>query len=357
MNILDKGLLNILILIFLALAFSSCRSVDCDDCKEPGNTIVEYKKGDIWNVELNDNSYIIYKYGSNEKFRSIETDVEPTVIATSDGNKLLIIEVNQYTENSFKEGDEIKYHEHLVPIETIKRITNLSNPLELPIDIIPSDECFCCERKRDGLWWFDKVELRGLFGYRKTGDGIFYPDQGVFYEKESFGTGVGGSDYTFGLEAAFLWDASNWFVFDKLTKDTRDKFHAGLMTGLWPVDGSLFIPLSFHLRYTFDNLDLPKYNDCDAWYIFADIGVPISLNGNPVYCFECEGKDNFDNKMAYFYDFGIGYDWWLTKDVDFSLDFVYRNMNLPLNPIICDGDDRYPFRNTHNFSLRFGLTY
>jgi hypothetical protein len=91
-------------------------------------------------------------------------------------------------------------------------------------------------------------------------------------EKEVFGFGEGGTMITTGFEASFLPSI--------LTVNDKHRFHLGAMTGYWPVDGGHFIPLSVHPRFTFNDITNPLFGNCNALYLFGDLGTAydVSLN-------------------------------------------------------------------------------
>jgi hypothetical protein len=201
-----------------------------------------------------------------------------------------------------------------------------------------------------------------MSGYRfNANESISYPgpDGGTTYKKQTLGFDRGGTDITLGLETAFMWDATS-LVDGIFTIPKRHKFHLGPMIGLWPVDGSIFVPISLHPRYTFwyDETD-PSSCQCDAWYVFGDLGVPIDPTLNlPVIC----KSGNCSDLYAYFWGFGIGRDWWLNRCTDFSIDFGFRMSNTPLpSNTFCEECtntvNKYPFREIGQVFLRFGITW
>jgi len=202
---------------------------------------------------------------------------------------------------------------------------------------------------RDGWWIFDKIELRGLLGYRGNEDSVIYPTPTgeEIYHSSFFGFDRGGSSLITGIELAALWDVT--FI------DKSRSLQFGVITGLWPVDESLFIPAGFYARYTFNQMP-SKYSDyCDSWYLYGTAGLPLDFETDaPLFGSSSEYQ-------RYFYGLGIGYDWAISCDMDFSVDLGLRSMNLPLPPYTCcettPDEDRNPFRKSTVILLRFGLTF
>jgi hypothetical protein len=184
--------------------------------------------------------------------------------------------------------------------------------------------------------------------WRGEQSSVFYPTAsgGKLYEPKVFNFERGGTNITIGGEVALLWDVLSW-------NGKRDVLHLGILGGVWPVDGSVFVPLSFHPRVTFNNVPDPYGCSCNAWYIFGDAGFVNFDNTKAKY------TPLFD--MRFFCGLGIGYEWALGRDVDFAVDAGYRLIHTPLPPIECcpsiPEGDRQPIRKTHNLFLRVGVTF
>lgn len=389
-TVITRKILIFLIFIVGITFFYSCRHIDCPRYQEDMGSQLAKDTVPLYNVEfksyMNINSKI---YGSHYRINNIKSYIEPKLDKRKDGTPILIIYEIEYKNAEmiydFKSNEfieDIRDYKHEILLESISyescqngfvniseideivRMTSMSDPLKPPkeIDIIQClPDCECCPRDRecirDYTGFVDKIELRLMGGYRPGAEkGVFYPGDigGTFYEKETFGFDRGGTDFISGLELSFFWNANyipKSLGFDKETFE-RNNFALGVMTGIWPVDGSIFIPLSFHPRYTF-NYDVAdrKNCECDAWYVFGDFGVPIDPTGNvPIYCENgiCKGQ------FAYFYGFGFGRDWWISRCSDFSIDIGYRRTKTPLPKFDCCGN---PFRISDNIFIRFGITW
>lgn len=245
-------------------------------------------------------------------------------------------------DESDKDGEAID-----IPMDNVREMTTVSDPLTPAKLLTAAPACVNCERVRDGWLFFDKIEVRAMGGYRGKQSAVFYPSQagGMLYEPETFGFERGGTEITVGGELALLWDVLHF--------NETDVLHLGVMGGVWPSDGSTFIPLSFHPRVTFNNAPDPYGCYCNAWYIFGDAGFVNFDKTNAPY------SPILDKR--FFWGLGIGYEWVLGRDVDFGIDLGFRVQRLPLPPIDCCPDvpeeDRNPIRRVTMGFLRFGLTF
>lgn len=236
-----------------------------------------------------------------------------------------------------------------IPESKVLRITATSDPLQPAKGVDSMLPPQGCCRDRVGWWIFDKLELRLALHYRGSSDSIFYASAtgGTMYRSSTFGIDRGGSSLFAGFEIVGLWNAG-WL-------DRSHRLQLGAMVGAWPVDGSLFIPLTFHPRYTFAQHPVQFSSDCDSWYLFGDIGVPVDFNtGAPL-------VSSMLVRQRYVIGVGVGYDWAWGCVRDFSIDAGYRRTNLPLPEIECcpqvTGAERYPFRASDALFLRFGITF
>ncbi|MCX6155776.1 MAG: hypothetical protein NT007_16635 [Candidatus Kapabacteria bacterium] len=297
-----------------------------------------------WNVEIKESNLpITDRCNPNQKLQAIKTPEKPIIIpANEDRDSLLRVYGLPCSIN-----EEMPVYD--IPLSRIKRITYLSDPL-MPPQEIPFPELSilqgCC-RNRTGLLFFDKFELRAAIGFRGTKDGVTYPPSVVPEKPKFISFGREGSYMTFGFEIAGLWNLS--FI------DKNHNFQAGITTGLWPVDGSFFVPVGLDLRYTFNQFP-PKFSDrCNSWYLYGNIGIPLDFTTKAPYI----GKSL--DFQRYFLGAGIGYDWAWGCDKDFSIDLGYRGMNLPLPPFDCcptiPDDSKNPFRHSNELLLRFCITY
>ena len=325
--------LSILIILIIALLLSSCSSSK--------NIVVK------WNVELKDSDVLIQdKCNPDKKLQSIKSAEKPEMLpATEERDPALKV-------TGIPCAPEEEEPVYIIPMSRVKRITYLSDPLlppdEIPLENLPAFSG-CC-RDRVGLWIFDKFELRGAIGYRGTDEQIAYlqPDgTEKIYKSKIVGFDRGGSTLIFGLETAGMWNLP--FL------DVSGKLQAGFLLGFYPTDESYFFPLGLNVRYTFNQHPAGNFSNCNSWYLFGNIGMPVDFKtGAPYY------NSDWDFQR-YFYGFGIGYDWAINCKVDFSLDLGYRNMNLPLPACeVCSETPdkyKYPFRNSDVLLLRFGITY
>lgn len=330
---LQSTFFHILTIYFLVLLLNSCATTDCPTCKEKDS---DQKRGPIrWNVEFK--KPVVNKC-TQEFVLSISTDIKPDSVPTAEGEPAVIV-----TGMPCTDGSTPVYR---IPYSDIKEITDMSDPLVPPGPWKPDEPCLCCCRERTGWWIFDKLELRAMIGYRPEPDPVFYPSAtgGTLYEPSFINFDRGGSQLFFGFELAGMWS---------LTKSGN--FQLGFMTGVWPIDGSIFVPVAIHPRYTFNQNPNPYEPYCNSWYIYGDLGLPLD--------FQTEAPiigDLFD-RSRYLIGIGIGYDWAISCSVDFSVDLGIRSFNLPLPPIDCCPDipneKSYYYRKSTGPILRFGLTF
>jgi hypothetical protein len=299
-----------------------------------------------WNVELNESDLpITNRCDPNQKLTSIKSAEQPKLIPASEEREARV----RVEGIPCAEKEEPPIYE--IPINRVKRVTYVSDPLEPPKELASNDLApidGCC-RIRDGWWIFDKLEIRGAIGYRGTKDSVVYPSANgsTVYNSKFLGFDRGGSSLVLGLELAGMWDL--------LFIDKAHHLQGGFILGAWPVDESIFIPLGLNLRYTFNQFPAKFSDNCNSWYIYGNSGLPLDFKSKaPMF-----GKDMKSQRL--FYGIGIGYDWAINCNVDFSIDLGYRYMNLPLPEITCcpgipDGE-RNPYRASNVLLLRFGITY
>lgn len=385
---LNLMIFKIFLILFIGILFNSCATVDCPRCEDNANItqniirldsiyIVEFKDGKQSKIENrvvntiksctrpvleknDDGTYFftlveINKKNSN-KLAPFHTDYKFKRISDEDYIKLTNDYVNRYS-NRFLLND-------LSEIKIISMAADVDIPPSV-INIDPGKFCVCCLRDRECIsekTIFDKIELRAMGGYRlNANESILYPGEngGTVYNKEAFGFERGGTDFIVGLESAFLWDITG-FARKIVNIPRRNRLHIGPMIGVWPVDESIFIPVSLHPRYTFsyDETD-PVRDQCNAWYVFGDLGIPIDPTMNvPIMC----DGGNCNDLMAYFYGFGVGRDWWMNRCMDFSVDMGFRVTNTPLPAYEecekCTGhNNQHPYRKIGQIYIRFGLTW
>ncbi len=299
-----------------------------------------------WNVELKETEMpITDKCDPELKLSSIKSGDKPVLIPESEEREARVRVLGM----PCFEGEEPPVYD--VPVSRVKRVTYVSDPLLPPTALSVSDlEILegCC-RKRTGLLFFDKFEIRGAIGYRGSKDSVIYPTPTgeEIYRSSFINFDRGGSTMIFKFELSGLWNLP--FI------DKSNHLQAGLLTGLWPIDESLFIPIGLNLRYTLNQMPARYADNCNSWYIYATAGLPIDFQSN---------APMFGSSSAYqriFYGLGIGYDIAITCAMDFSIDLGYRYMNLPLPEIECcpttPSDKRNPFRSSNSLLLRFGFTF
>ncbi len=210
-----------------------------------------------------------------------------------------------------------------------------------------------CNRYRQPL----KLELRGILGSRLDWNNEPSLIEGYPYERNDLwdkvmGFGEGGTNLIVGGEAALMYRVA--------TFGKRHSFSPGILTGIWPVDGGLFLPLSLHPRFTFNDLSMPLWGRCSAWYAYGDLGTALDLGGDVPLI-----SNNW--LTSWFAGLGFGRDFWISKKCDFSLDLGYRfsHLALPHNPVYQEclenaGIEQtvdYPARRAGQFFIRFGFTW
>ena len=298
-----------------------------------------------WNVELTEP---VADKCSGASLLSIASDVQPQYMPATETREARVRILALSPGECEREEDRI----YELPASRIKRITYVSDPL-LPPKVFnvedgapPPDRC--C-RQRNGALVFDKVELRAMAGFRGRDEEAYLHQTAegkVPYESQFFTLERGGSTMLIGIETAGLWSL-----------DETGAFQIGPFLGVWPADGSVFVPIGVHPRYTFTpNPDPNAFTpDCNTWFVYGDLGIPFDFqSGAPVI-----GSD-FDRQRLY-YGIGIGHDWAWGCSRDFSLDVGVRRMNLPLPEIECcpdvPDDQRNAYRQSTSVYLRLGVTF
>lgn len=319
-----------------ALSVLGCAGTKCDYCE---SMPCEEGAASAWNVEL---LAAVADPCDGTVVRSLIAAFPPLLLVQAGRDSVYRITVPCVA------GGECTGMKRIdVPVASVRRVTSVSDPRIPPRILRPEMACVNCERQRTGWWFFDKVELRAMGGHRGKQSAVLYPNDagGTLYEPETFGFGRGGTTITVGAEAAVLWDV--------LRLNERDVLHLGALTGVWPADGSVFIPASFHPRLTFNNRPDPYGCSCNAWYVFGDAGLALDgQSGAPL-------SPLFEKR--FFYGAGIGYEWVASKSADLAIDMFYRRIRLPLPSIDCcpgtPTDLRNPIRASHVIGLRIGLTF
>ena len=297
-----------------------------------------------WNVELKDSEIpITDKCNPGTKLQSIKSAEKPMLIPADEETEA---KVRVLGVPCSPDADPQSYD---VPVSRVKRITYVSDPLEPPsqVEVVELQPLLGCCSERDGFAVFDKFELRGLIGYRGTQEQYYKPGATTPFESKFISFDEGGSTIIIGLEISGLWDVP-------FLDDSR-KLQLGFITGLWPWDGSLFVPVGLHGRYTFNPHPKPSSANCNTWYLYGNLGLPLDFQTKaPLF------GSSFDFQR-YFYGLGIGYDWAIACNMDLSFDLGFRAMNLPLPPCescpLTPADERYPYRYSRALLFRFGLTF
>ena len=309
-------------------ASSSCAYCDYGDCPPPDAY--------MYSVELRDP---VADPCSGELVLALTTPYQPSLLCEVE-QRVLRVDVP-----CAKAGDCEGSAGLTIPEAAVLRVLRVSDTKTHPQPVALDCRCKNCEAARDGLLVFDKVELRAMGAYRGDQTAVFYPDAagGVLYEPETFGTGRGGTSITVGAEAALLWEVVRF--------GGTHAFHLGPLVGVWPVDGSTFIPVSLHPRITFNNRPDPYGCNCNAWYLFGDLGVTFDgTTGAPI------AEDR-----RIWLGLGIGYEIPVSKQVDLGADLFVRRTWLPLPPLECcpdiPADERNPVRISNLVGLRFGVTF
>lgn len=296
-----------------------------------------------WNIELTES--IVDKCSGNN-ILALASDVQPQYMPATETREarvriLALIEC---------EREEDRVYE--LPASRIKRITYVADPLLPPKvyrvedGVPPPDRC--C-RVRTGTLSFDKLELRAMAGFRGRDKETYLHQTATGqepYESSFFNLERGGSTMLIGIETAGLWSL-----------DEQGAFQIGPFLGLWPTDGSVFIPLGVHPRYTFSpNPDPNAFTpDCNTWFVYGDLGIPLDFqSGAPLI------GSSFDRQRLY-YGLGIGHDWAWGCKLDFSVDIGVRRMHVPLPEIECcpdvPDDQRNAYRQSTSLYLRLGITF
>jgi hypothetical protein len=346
--------------LITALILQSCATSNCPNCSETKRT--SDAKPAEWNIELK--SSVIDECTGTETM-SVLTDIDPTFLPNYNPEDRKCGDMPSWDGMKWEDYINSKSYADMkgvvrviglpckngisqiysIPVSNISRITSTSNPMLMPpTEFKLKEPCICCDRIRDGLWFFDKFEIRAFAGFRNINDSIIYPSANgpISYKSSFYNSDRGGSILVPGAEVAGLWSVK--FI------DPKERFQAGVHSGLWLVDEAEFVPIGLHLRYTFNQKPNPYENSCNTPYVFGNVGVPLDFKTK---------APLFDKR--YYYSIGAGYDWAVSCGMDFSIDIGLRQMSLPLPPVDCcpniPPDQRYFYRFSTLAFLRFGLTF
>lgn len=335
-----RVLLPALTLAAAALLLAACSSSKCAYC-DYGDCPPTDKY--TYSVELK--APAVDQCGGGE-VSSLVTSYPPSLVC-GEGATVLRVDVP-----CTKNGDCAGTRTYLVLETQVLRVTRVSDTKTPPEPVHPECTCVNCQSARDGVLGINKLEVRAMGAWRGEQTGVFYADAqgGVQYDPETFSTGRGGTTYTAGLEAALLWPVLS-FGEKGHGRVKTDNLHLGIMTGVWPVDGSTFIPVSFHPRLTFNNHPDPYGCGCNAWYVFGDLGVT----------FDGTTSAPIERDKRVFFGMGIGYELPLSREVDLGVDLFARRTWLPLPDIECcpgtPAGERNPVRISSMLGLRLGVTF
>jgi hypothetical protein len=246
----------------------------------------------------------------------------------------------------------IKQNLRVIDFSKVDTIINTGDSDFPPsINIGQPDSFSLCNRFRQPV----KIELRGMFGVRDFNkEGKPIPGYGSELDKKVLGFGGGGTNLVVGAEAAVLPRIARIGL--------RNSLNLGVMTGFWPVDSGMFVPIAIHPKLTFNEFTSPLWGQCNAFNIFGDLGV----------AYDVTGKTDFlnENNLPYswFYDIGAGIDLWRTRNLDLSFDIGFRrtNLALPISQKYTECIDNngttvevtgFPVRSIGQLFIRFGLTF
>lgn len=343
-----KRILQVITSVILLFGAWSCTTTKCVMC-DIDNTA-------LYNVELDETGKQI---AGKEKF---ETFFSPVPIET--GKKkvdLYLIDCdNQEPYYKSKEELESFIKDNVVRVDTshVIRIVTTSDA-DLPprtISYTELSKLSLCNRFRKPI----KFELRGMLGSRPwSNDGLFYPGDngGTYFERNKqinqvLGFEEGGTNLILGAEAAIIPRIK--------TYNYKHALGLGLLTGFWPVDGGLFIPIAIHPRFTFNEFSSPLWGKCNAWYLFGDIGTAFDASGDVELI-----RDNWFS--SWFIGAGAGIDLWKAKghDLSFDLGYRYTSLGLPVNSDLeqcltnsgVENPQAYYSRNVGQVFVRFGFTW
>jgi hypothetical protein len=343
-----KPVLSVIILVpFLVGFFSSCSTTKCTLCDIDNQT--------IYHVELNEG-----KTTSQSKTGFVTYFPPIPLEAARKKVNLYLVDCDGKEPYRIPKGERLQQFvkDNLVIVDSldIKRISRTSdadiNPEVYTVQrLIDENALSLCERVRSPF----KTELRAMIGFRSFSPTTYQAIPGDDpIEKKVLGFGPEGTMLAIGPEVAFLPSVA--------TFNNKHRLNIGLMTGYWPVDGGNYIPLAIHPRFTFNDITNPLWGNCNAVYLFGDLGTAYDLSAP---------ADKFwSNKLnSFFWDLGAGYDLKISKSADLSFDFGYRQATLALPSLIESSEwaecienhgipwSGYPRRRTGQFFIRIGITF
>ena len=343
---------NWILVFYILLIFvnSSCKTSKCVLCELDNKT--------IYNIELKEG------HETKDGKTQLQTYFDLIPFEEKGGKVALnIVDCSQGEPYRLHSGEEMaKYvRENIFSVDSldIKRITKTSDADIYPVSytvqrlIEENKDLQFCQRSRNAL----KLELRGMLGARSLNTIYYSPVPGAEPDSNKFiGFGEEGTKLIMGPEIALLAPI--------YTINNKSRFHLGLLSGYWPVDGGNFIPISIHPRFTYNDITSPLFGICNAWYLFGDMGTAYDVSDK----FSKFWDGNWF--VSSFYGIGFGVDLWKTKKMDVSYDMGYRRTTLALpNKSVesqefldCLRDNGIDFlaynkRKAGEFFIRIGLTF
>ncbi len=291
----------------IVLLQTSCAPTKCVMCDLDNHT--------IYNVELKDGAM-----GAGEKTKYLSYFPPVRIEKNNQKVELHVIDCEGKEPYLITDKNEMKQfildNEKVIMADsvTINRITMSSDADMYPqSDTQKLGNLGMCTRQRNGF----KVELRGMLGFRSFQSSPFSVLLGdTPIDKDIFGFGPQGTMITPGLEIGLLVPI--------FKIDGKHRFHLGIMSGFWPVEGGQFIPIAAHARFTFNDITSPIWGKCNAFYFFGDFGTAYNVKGD---------SDMFRYNKKFnsgFWDVGAGVDLWKSRKMDLSIDAGYRVTSLVL---------------------------
>jgi hypothetical protein len=328
--------------LVIICSFNSCAPTKCVMCEVDNTTLYKVKFKEEAKAELGKDKMLTYYWPVDIERSKKKTELY--VIDCADKKPYLLKgkELEEFIKQNLVVIDKSK-------VDTI--INTGDSDFPPSINIGKPDSIKLCNRFRQPF----KFELRGMLGIRDLKkDGAPIPGYGSELDKKILGFGGGGTNLVVGAEMALLPRVARIGL--------RNSLNLGLMTGFWPVDSGLFIPIAIHPKLTFNEFTSPLWGQCNAFNVFGDLGV----------AYDASGKVDFlnDKNLPYswFYDIGAGIDLWRTRNMDLSFDLGYRRTNLAL-PISSEYSEcvdnngnvekvtGFPIRSIGQLFFRFGLTF
>jgi hypothetical protein len=293
------------------------------------------------------------------KKQKIQTFYNPTQLQIPSGKKkmeTIVVDCDSmkpYLYNDVELEQLFQKYSYRIDTTDIKQIITSSDADSPPtvVRFTSIDSIKLCNRFRKPF----KIELKLMGGIRNFDKGTTsFPgyNGGVTYEKELLGFGPGGTNIVMGAEAVL---SQRFFKIKN-----RHAFNLGLMSGFWPVDGGLFMPLAIHPRISFNEITSPLWGRCNSLNLFGDLGTAFDLS-NSVPFITPKGFS------SWFADAGIGFDLWQSRNHDLSFDLGYRltNLALPnnkdyqqcLDEAGIEQEIGYPVRRASQVFVRVGFTW